>query len=73
MDTGLNSLKTVSKKAVHKVCEFIENKIADALIKSNDDKIVKQKTCSRNSYSIRRKRLNIKQINASIIIKNGIL
>ena len=43
MDTGLNSLKTASKKAVHKVCEFIENKIADALIKSNDDKIVKQK------------------------------
>ena len=43
MNTGLNSLKTASKKTVYKVCEFIENKIADALIKSNDDKIVKQK------------------------------
>ena len=42
MDTGLNSLKTVSKKVVHKAVEFIGNNIADAVTKSNDDKTEKQ-------------------------------
>ena len=42
MDTGLDSLKTASKKIVHKVGEFLGNKIADAVTKSNDDKIVKE-------------------------------
>ena len=34
MDTGLDAVKTAG--------ELIENKIADALTKSNNDKIVKQ-------------------------------
>ena len=42
MDIGLDSLKTASKKAVHKAGEVLGNKVADAVTKSNDDKIVKQ-------------------------------
>ena len=42
MDTGLDSLKTASKKVVHKVGELLGNKIAGAVTKSNDEKIVKQ-------------------------------
>ena len=42
MDTGLDSLKTASKKVVDKAGEFLWNKIADTITKPNDDKIVKQ-------------------------------
>ena len=42
MDTGLDPVKTASKKVVHKLGEFIGNKIADTVNKSNDDKIEKQ-------------------------------
>ena len=42
LDTVLDAVKTASKKAVQKVNEFIGNKIADAVTKSNNDKIVKQ-------------------------------
>ena len=38
LDKGLDA----SKKVVHKAGEFIGNKIADAVIKSNDDNIEKQ-------------------------------
>ena len=41
LDTGLDALKTASKKVVHKAGEFLGNTIADAVTKSNDDKIVK--------------------------------
>ena len=41
-DTGLDALKTTSKKVVHKTGKFVGNKIADAVTKSNDDKMVKQ-------------------------------
>ena len=47
LDTGLDDLKTVSKKVVHKATEakgeFIGNKITDAVTKLKDDKVVKQK------------------------------
>ena len=47
LDTGLDALKTVSKRIVHKAAEatgeFIGNKIADAVAKSNHDKIMKIK------------------------------
>ena len=43
MDTGLDSVKTASKKVVHKISEFLGNKIADPVTKSYDDKIVKAK------------------------------
>ena len=42
MDIGLDSLKTAPKKVVHKAGEVLGNKVADAVTKSNDDKIVKQ-------------------------------
>ena len=42
MDTWLDSLKSACRKVVHKVSKFLGHKIADAVIKLNDDKIVKQ-------------------------------
>ena len=42
LDTGLDAVKTTSKKVVYKVGEFIGNKIADAVTKSNGDNIEKQ-------------------------------
>ena len=42
MDTGLDAVKTASKKVVHEAGEFLRNKIADAVTKSNDNEIVKQ-------------------------------
>ena len=38
----MNKRLDASKKVVHKVGEFVGNKIADAVTKSNDDKVVKQ-------------------------------
>ena len=46
------SLQTASKKVVHKSCEFLGNKIADTIIKSNDDKIMKPDENSRNIEKI---------------------
>ena len=42
LDTGLDSLKTASKKVVHKAGEFMGNESADAVTKSNDDNFVKK-------------------------------
>ena len=42
LDTGLDTVKTASKKVVHKAGEFIGNKITDVVTKSNNDKSVKQ-------------------------------
>ena len=42
LDTGLDSLKTASKKVVHKAGESLGNRIADAATKSNKDKTVKK-------------------------------
>ena len=42
MDTGLDAQKTASKKTVHKTGEFVGNKIADAVAKLKEDKIVNQ-------------------------------
>ena len=39
--TRVDSLKTASKKVVHKAGEFLGNKTADAVTKLNYDKIVK--------------------------------
>ena len=43
MDAGLDSLKTASKRLVHKAGELLGNKIAEVVTKSNDNKIVKPK------------------------------
>ena len=42
LDTGLDAVKTASKKVVHKAGEFIGNKIANAVTNSNNDNIEKQ-------------------------------
>ena len=52
MDTGLDAVNTASKKAVHKAGEFIGNKIAYAVTKSNDDKIMKPDENPRNVEKI---------------------
>ena len=65
MDTGSDAVKTASKKVVHKASEFIENKIADAVVKLNDDKIVKQEPVEEKNYFTRKK--EIRPIKNSII------
>ena len=52
MHTGLKSLKTPSKKVFHKTGGFIENKIADTVPKSNDEKIVRPEENPRNVEEI---------------------
>ena len=42
LDTGLDAVKTASKKVVHKAGEFIGNKIKDVVTKSTNDESVKQ-------------------------------
>ena len=68
MDTELDSLKSASIRVVHKTGDFLGNKIADAVTKSNDDNIVRQQqSVERNNYSTRKKRLNIRKNKKSII------
>ena len=53
LDTGINPSKKVVDKAAEATGEFIGNKIAGAVAKSKDDKIVKQKsTIDENSRNI---------------------
>ena len=42
MNTGLDAVKTASRIKVHKTSEFMRNKIADEVAKSNDDMTEKQ-------------------------------
>ena len=42
LDTGLDAVKTASKKVVRKAGKLLGNKITDAVTKSHGDKIVKQ-------------------------------
>ena len=52
MGTRLDSLKTASKKVLHKAREFLGNKSENAVTKSNVDKIVKPDENSRNDEKI---------------------
>ena len=61
LDTALNA----SKKVVHKAGEFIVNKIAEAVTRSNDDNIEKQESVKEIFIPLK-KRGNIKQIEKSI-------
>ena len=56
LDTGLDSLKTASKKVVHTAGEYLGNKVADAVINSNDDKIAKPDKNSINVEETNRKK-----------------
>ena len=42
LDKCVVSLKTTSKKVIHKASEYLGNKTADVVTKSNDDEIVKK-------------------------------
>ena len=53
------------KKAVHKEGEFVGNKIADTIAKSNNVKIEKQEPVE--EIFCQKKRINIKQIEKSIM------
>ena len=50
MDTRLDAVKTASKKVAHKAGELIGNKMADAVTKSNDHKIVKQELVEKSLF-----------------------
>ena len=52
LHTGLDSVKTISKKLVHKAGEFLGNQISVAVNKSNDDKIVKPDENTKNVEEI---------------------
>ena len=72
LNTGLDAVKTASKKVVHKAGEFLRNKIADAVNKLNErlqnyENAWKSKKDLRNNCSTKKKRQNIKQIEKSII------
>ena len=72
MDTGLDAVKIAFKNVVHEADEFIGNKIADAITKSNYNEIVKPNENPRNVEEIivlLHKKSNIKQIKTSFIIK----
>ena len=44
LNTGLDFLKTASKKIVHETGELLGNKIVDGVTKSNNDQIVKHES-----------------------------
>ena len=44
LDTGLDALKTASKKVVCKTGEFLGNKITDTVTNSYNSKIIKTKS-----------------------------
>ena len=48
LNTGLDTVRTVSRKVAHIAGEFIGNKIADTVTKSNDNKIVTTEENPRN-------------------------
>ena len=54
LHTGLDAVKTVCKKVVHKGGEFVRNKIKDAVTKFNDEKL-RNKNLLKKNYSTRRK------------------
>ena len=60
--TGLDSLKTTSKTG-----KFVQKKIADAVTKSNNNKIVKQEPVEEIIIPPEKKRWNIKQTEKIII------
>ena len=62
MDTGLNAVKTTSKKVIHKAGKFIGNKVADAVTNSNDYDIEKQELFEEIIIPPEKKRWNTKQI-----------
>ena len=48
LNTGVDAVKTASRNVIHKAGEFLRNNIADAVIKTNNDKIMKTDKNPRN-------------------------
>ena len=48
MNTGVDAVKTASRNVIHKAGQFLRNNIADAVIKTNNDKIMKTDKNPRN-------------------------
>ena len=65
LDTGLDAVKTVSKKVARKASEFLGNETTDAATKSNNDKIVKPDKNPRNVEEM----INLPEIRNGIINK----
>ena len=59
MNTGLDAVKTASKKVVNKAGEFLGNITADTVTKSNDDEIVKQEPVEEIMIPQEKKRDNL--------------
>ena len=62
MDTGIDTVKAASKKVVHKAGEFIGNKIADAVTKSSNDKVVKQEPIEEIIIPPEKRELNLNKL-----------
>ena len=67
LDTGLDSLKTASKKVIHTIDAFWGNKTADTVTNSNDKKTVKSKPAEEIDIPREKQRSNINRIKTSII------
>ena len=48
LNTGVDAVKAASRNVIHKAGEFLRNNIADAVIKTNNDKIMKTDKNPRN-------------------------
>ena len=70
LDTGLDSLKTASKKVTHQIDALWVNKTADAVTNSNDKKTVKSKPAEETDIPQEKKRSKINRIKTSIIKMN---
>ena len=70
--TGLDASKTASKKVFHQTAkemgELVGNNVAEKFVKCLHLMIILK--CSRNNYSNREKKRNIKRVEISIIKRN---
>ena len=81
LDTAINAFEKVIHKAAKPTGKFSENKIAEAITKSSDNKIVKPKPVidensrivERNNHSTRKDKRNIEWIKTSITKWNTLI
>ena len=69
MNTRLDVLKTASKERVHKAGEFLENKIIEAVTKSNNNKIEKQETVEEIINQTEKTEEILNELRQSLLIK----
>ena len=79
LHTAINAFKKVIHKAAKPTGKFLENKIAKAITKSSDNKIVKQKPVidensrivERNNHSTRKEKKILNELR--LVLQNGTL